>query len=80
MQKIDGPMVTLKIKKEDVAELDRIAKRVDLNRNQLIRNCVEIGLDFLHGYEKIGVVKLIEINRRVKKAVNEDTEPTLFKV
>ena len=79
MQKIHGPMVTLKIKQEDVDELDRIAKRVKLNRNQLIRNCVEVGLDIMHGYEKIGVIKLIEINRRTMKAIKEETQPGLFK-
>ena len=79
MQKIPGPLVTIRIKQEDVDELDRISKRVDLNRNQLIRNCIEIGLDIMHGYEKIGVVKLIEINRRTLKAVKEETQPGLFK-
>ena len=78
MQKIDGQIVTVKLDQEMVEELDRLSKRLDLKRNQFIRNLLGMGLDIVHGYERIGVVKLVEVKRRANKAVKSETEPSLF--
>ena len=79
MRKIDGQIVTVKLDKEMVKELDRMGERLGLKRNQVIRNFLDVAMYVYSGYEKIGVVKMIEIQRRMKKAVQEETQPSLFK-
>lgn len=78
-QRIEGQTVYVKFPTEQLAELDRIAKRLELKRADIIRNLVGVGIDIFHGYEKIGVVKLHEIQKRAIKALNKEIQPTLFK-
>ena len=78
MQKIDGPELKIKLDKEMVEELDRMGKRLGLKRNQVIRNFLDVGIYIFSGYEKVGVVKMIEIQRRFKKTLKEDMRPSLF--
>jgi len=85
MQRIEGREIRIKLKHEDIEELDRLAKRIFIDedkiygRNQLIRNLIDVGLDILHGYEAVGIVRMVEIKRRLGRNVKEDTVPSLFK-
>jgi len=69
----------MKVEQETVDELDRIAMRLGLRRSQLIRNYIELGLDITHGYEKMGVVKLVEVMRRSKDLIKKETKAPLFR-
>jgi hypothetical protein len=80
MQEIKGRIITVKIKHEQLAEIDRISERLGIKRNEAIRNCLDVALDVFHGYEKIGVWKIYEIQRRMRKKIKEETQPSLFKV
>lgn len=79
MQKIEGRELKIKFTHEMLEELDRLSKRVGLRRNELIRNYIELGIDITHGYEKLGIVRLLEIKRRTKKSVSQDVVAPLFK-
>ena len=85
MQKIDGREIRIKLTHKDIAELDRLAGRIFIGeddaiegRNQLIRNLIDVGLDILHGYEAVGIIRMVEIKRRLGKNIKEDTIPSLF--
>ena len=79
-QEIKGRTLTVKFEHETLAELDRISERLNYKRSETIRRLLELGIETFQSYEKIGLVKIIEIRNRTKKAVKEETQPTLFKV
>ena len=79
MQKFEGTKISIKLHQEMYEEIDRIAERLGQKRNETIRNFLSVALDVYHGYERIGVIKLYEIQKRMKKAVKEQVEPKLFK-
>jgi len=77
-QRIEGKVINIKFPQEDIDELDRIAKRLDLKRADVIRNLVGIGFDLFHGYEKVGIVKLFEIQKKAVKLMKKEIQPPLF--
>lgn len=84
MQRIDGPELKIKLDKKMVKELDRLAGRIFVDdepikgRNQLIRNLIDVGLDVLHGYEAVGIIRMVEIKRRLGKNIKDEMQPSLF--
>ena len=77
-QEIKGRTLTVKFKHETLAELDRISERLNYTRVETIRSLMDLGMEVFHGYEKIGIVKLIEIKNRTRKTIQEDVTPSLF--
>jgi len=80
MQKFEGTKISIKLEQGMFEEIDRISARLGQKRAETIRNMLNVALDVFHGYEKIGLVKLYEIQKRAKKAIKEETQPSLFKV
>ena len=78
MQEIKGKVLTIKLTHEVIAELDRIAKRLNYNRTETIRSLLDLGTDVFKKYETSGVVQLIEIKNRARKTLKEDVTPSLF--
>lgn len=79
-QEIKGKHLHIKFEEAAIQELDRISERIGLKRADVVRKLVDLGMDVFRGYERIGLVKIIEIKNRTKKAVKEETQPSLFKV
>ena len=77
-QRIEGKNLHIKFENDTIKELDRIAGRVGLKRADLVRKLLDLGIDVFRGYEKIGLVKLIEIKNRANKTLQKDITPTLF--
>lgn len=78
MQEIKGKTLNVKFSQDLMDELDRIAGRIGEKRTETIRKLLGLGIEVFHGYEKIGMVKIIEMKNRAKKSINSDLNPTLF--
>ena len=62
-----------------VEELESIARRFKISRNEAMRLIVETGLDAYQVYEGLGVVKLAEVLKRIQRAVERDVQPQLYR-
>lgn len=51
-------MVTLRIEERKLERLDKFAKKMKLNRAQLVRNLIDGGLDNLEVMQKTGVLAM----------------------
>jgi len=81
MQRIeDGEKYQLILTPELIQRLDRVGKRLGLKRAQVMRNTMDVGLSIYEDFEKVGVVSVLEILSRVKKALTSEVgQMTLFK-
>jgi hypothetical protein len=81
MQKIPGSKKThIILMDSQVAKLDEIGGRFNISRSEALRRIVETGLDSYCFYEGLGVVKLAEVSKRIRKAIEKDVQPTLYGV
>lgn len=80
MQKITGKEIKIRMDDSFLDELDRIAKRMKMPRNRVIRILLEHGVDLYANYEAIGVWRLQDILTRTKNKVKESTDAMLFKI
>lgn len=79
MQKIPGTRKThIVLMEKQVDKLDEIAARFKISRSEALRRIVETGLDSYAVYEGLGVVKLAEVAKRIKTAIDKDVQPSLF--
>ena len=69
-----GRQIAIIISYEHLEEMQRIANKLGLDRAHIQRSLIDLGLDVFHFYEKIGVVKLIEIANRNKERFQVFTE------
>lgn len=67
---------TIMLKPSVVAEIDRIAERVNLTRSQLMGNFIDFGLDETKGMERIGLIKAVSVYRKMKGNSVSDEELT----
>jgi len=70
MQKIDGQRINFVINDELLKEVDRIAKRTNQTRSEMMRNMLSLGTEIFQMYESVGVIKMFEVSERIKKTVN----------
>lgn len=73
MQKI-GRKVTVTLPEEILAEIEKIAERFDLSKAEASRFLIETGLDTYKSFQLLGVVKLAEVAKKVKKKLKESKE------
>ncbi len=55
---------TVMLSPKDIAEIKRIAEKVELPAGKLARNCLQLGLDEAKGLERLGIIQLIGGSRR----------------
>lgn len=81
MQRIDGGAPFALIMPPELTErLKRVQKRHNMTRAEAMRLMTSFGLDVYEDYEKLGVVKLAEIFKRAKKAIEKHAgQQPLFK-
>lgn len=72
MQKIDGQHLDVIFPSEMISRLDKASARLKLSRSQTIRNMVDVGLTLYDDFEAVGVVKLVEVVARAKKAIRKE--------
>lgn len=72
MQKIEGKHIDVLIPAEMVLRLDKVAARHNLTRSQAMRNMIDVGLSLYDDFESVGVVKLVEVVTRAKKAIRKE--------
>jgi predicted DNA-binding ribbon-helix-helix protein len=77
-QRIDGLRLTIRIEQQQIDKLDAIAKRFQIPRNQALRMILDTGLDAYGVYEKVGVVKLAELTKKTRKALEAYIQPSLI--
>jgi hypothetical protein len=81
MQKIPGTRKThIVLMEKHVDKLDEIAARFKISRSEALRRIVETGLDSYGFYESFGIVKLAEVSKRIRAAIEKDVMPTLYRV
>lgn len=78
MQKFNGKVISLKFTAEQLDEVERISKRLGIKRSEMIRNLMDVGISVFHGYEKVGIVKVHEIQKRAMKTIKKELQPSLF--
>lgn len=61
-----------------IKKLDEIGARFNISRSDALRRIVDTGLDSYAVYEKLGVVKLAEVSKRIKRAIERDVQPSIF--
>jgi metal-responsive CopG/Arc/MetJ family transcriptional regulator len=74
---------TVMLKPSVVDEIDRIAKKLDLSRSQLMANLIQSGLDDAKVLEKMGMLDLIRMGSKIASKLRIDflsgkTEPEEF--
>ena len=80
MQKIlDKRSINAMLLQHQVEDLDAIARRFKISRNEALRLIVETGLDAYRVYEGLGMVKLAEVLKRIQRAVEKDVQPQLYR-
>jgi len=80
MQKIDGERIQVILPYDQLARVDRIAARTKQTRAETMRNMIEVGMTVFEDYERIGLVRMVEILERTKKALRSEVgQQTLFK-
>jgi predicted DNA-binding protein len=72
MQKIDGRRLAVIIPNEMLKRLDRVAKRQEMTRVQVMRNMMDVGLSVYEDFESVGVVRLVEVFERTKKGIRKE--------
>jgi len=78
MQRIPGSTKTaVQLMDNQIMKLEEISSRFNISRSEALRLIVQAGLDTYSTYEAIGVVKLTEYAKRLKKAVERDIIPRL---
>lgn len=79
MQRIPGSTKTgVTLMTHQIKKLDEIGARFKISRSEALRLIVESGLDSYAIYEKLGVVKLAEVSKRIKRAIERDVQPSIF--
>ena len=63
---------TVMLKPSVVEEIDRIAKKMDLSRSQLMANLIDMGLEDAKLLDKIGVVKLVMVGGKLANRLKID--------
>jgi hypothetical protein len=61
-----------------IEKLDEIGARFKIRRSEALRLIVETGLESYSVYEGLGIVKLAEISKRIKRAIEKDVQPSIF--
>jgi hypothetical protein len=80
MQRIPGSKKTAIILLDSqIEKLDEIGDRFGISRSEALRKIVDAGLDAYSVYEGLGVVKLAEVAKRIRKAIEKDVQPSLYK-
>jgi len=80
MQRIPGATRTSMVLMDDqIQKLDEIGGRFNISRSEALRRIVETGLDAYSVYEGLGIVKLAEVSKRVRGAIEKDVQPSLFR-
>jgi hypothetical protein len=63
---------------KQIEKLDEIGARFNIRRSEALRLIVETGLESYSVYEGLGMVKLAEISKRIKRAIEKDIQPSIF--
>jgi hypothetical protein len=63
--------VTLRLPEADIEDIDRLAKKLELSRSQMLRNICLVGLDQLRGLDKIGVLSAATSIRSLASWIKE---------
>lgn len=80
MQKIpESKKTVIQLMNSQILKLDEIGNRFNISRSEALRRIVDTGLDAYSVYEKLGVVKLAEVAKRVRVAVEKDVQPSLYR-
>jgi hypothetical protein len=61
-----------------VAKLNEIGARFKIRRSEALRLVVETGLETYSFYESFGIVKMAEVTKRVRSAMEKDMQPSIF--
>lgn len=62
--------VTIKMNDTFIARLDYLARKAKMSRHQLLKNLLDVGVDELNDYKKIGLFKLGVLTREVAEWCN----------
>ena len=69
-EKGDKRSVTIWIEKETVSRLDALAEKGDITRNKLVINILEVEIDQLKKFKKIGFFAIALIIRYFKEKIS----------
>ena len=76
MQKQDLSHVGVRIPVPMLNEIERIAKKRDMNNSQVIRMMLDIGLSCHRDMEKVGIIAAVDFAYFVRKSVKEKVAGT----
>lgn len=68
MQRI-GQKVSFNIQEELLRDLDKLAELANVTRADMMRNCLEVGVDMGKGFQRVGFFKIADFVTRAKSTV-----------
>ena len=72
--------LTVKVKKDKIAELDKYAKKMKINRSQIVRNFIDSGLDDVKVLERSGFLKMAMVGVNLLDLVKDSFISGKFKI
>lgn len=66
------PQIAITINADSLKELDRLSKKLGINRSKLISNIVEMGVGDVKLLEKVGLIDLANIMRNFQLKVRKE--------
>lgn len=77
IKEIKGKVITVNVEDKKIEELDTLAKKMGLNRSQLIRNMIDTELDNLKFMQSTGILTMalkgFDLFEILKKSVRNKT-------
>lgn len=65
LTKVSYEQISLQIDKNQLSKIDAMAKKLNLSRSQFVRNCIEAGFGDAVMLNKIGVLDVVRIGRKI---------------
>lgn len=72
MKKRIRPQISIILNQGTLDEVDRLSKKMRMNRSQLINNILVMGVEDVRVLERIGLIDLAEVIRRFQMRVSKN--------